>query len=138
MPEREKHDASKVGFDDVEHDVSMPDDDAVPIDLGELKRNGQPSDEEIAHRKERRAAEKAARKEERRKKRESSRNPFVRFGLILGRAAHEIGQIVWPSGKTTVKMSIATVIVVVLLAAFIIGMDYGASKLVGLLYSLRP
>lgn len=139
MPKRDKQDESKMDLDaTVGQDEQVSPEDAVPIDLGKLKRDGQPSEEDVAKRREQRAAEKAARKEERRKRHESSRNPFVRFGFMLGRTAHEIGQIVWPSGKTTARMSVATVIVVVLLAAFIIGMDFGASKLVGLLYSLRP
>lgn len=139
MPKKEKQDESKMDLDaTIGQDGQVSSEDAVPIDLGELKRGEQLSEEDVAKRREQRAAEKAARKEERRKRREASRNPFVRFGLMLGRTVHEIGQIVWPSGKTTVGMSVATVIVVVLLAAFIIGMDFGASKLVGLLYSLRP
>lgn len=139
MPKREKQDENKMDLDAaIRQDEQVSSEDAVPINLGELKRDGQPSEEDVAKRREQRAAEKAVRKEERRKRHEASRNPFIRFGLMLGRTVHEIGQIVWPSGKTTARMSVATVIVVVLLAAFIIGMDFGASKLVGLLYSLRP
>ena len=140
MPKREKQDESKMDLDATagQDGQAASSEDAVPIDLEKLKSEGQPSEEDVAKRREQMAAEKASRKEERRKRRETSRNPFVRFGLMIGRTAHEIGQIVWPSGKTTAKMSVATVIVVVLLAAFIIGMDFGASKLVGLLYSLRP
>lgn len=112
--------------------------DAVPIDIARLRDDAKPSEEEVTKRKAEIVSEKAARRAERRKRRESSRNPFVRLGLAIGRTAHEIGQIVWPSGGTTARMSVLTVVVVVLLAAFIIGMDLGASRLVGWLYSLRP
>ena len=112
-------------------------DDAKPIDMAELHDAGMPSEEDVARRREKIREEKLAKKQARHERRMQSGNPFVRFGMMLSRTAHEIGLIVWPNGGTTAKMTVATIIVVVALAFFILGFDAFGGNLMKYLYSLR-
>lgn len=117
-------------------DVSQNNQDSFPIDINELK--SKPTKEEVAAHKLQKQQEKQKKKEERHQKRLQSKNPFIRFGLLLKRTANEISMITWPSARQLWRTTLITIIVVVIAAAFILGMDAGSQHLVSWLYSMRP
>ena len=64
----------------------------------------------------------------------TSRNPFVRIWIFLKQVVSEMRKVVWPTRNEVINYSIAVFVFVVLLTAFIAGLDIGFAKLTLLVF----
>ncbi|MFW0786093.1 preprotein translocase subunit SecE [Gordonia sp. CPCC 206044] len=65
---------------------------------------------------------------------EKSRNPFVRIWLFLQQVVSELKKVIWPSRREMITYTIVVLVFVVIMTAFISGIDLGFAKLVLLVF----
>lgn len=81
---------------------------------------------------------KHTKKNKHKKEQKNHWNPFLAFVHIIMNMIKEISQITWPSGKVLALMTLKTLMSMIVFGILIAAVDFGASQLIGYLYSLRP
>jgi preprotein translocase subunit SecE len=61
---------------------------------------------------------------------EDSRNPFVRLWIFLKQVVGELKKVIWPTRKQLIQYTIVVLIFVIIMVAFISGLDLGFAKAV--------
>ncbi|NLG47553.1 preprotein translocase subunit SecE [Gordonia sp. (in: high G+C Gram-positive bacteria)] len=64
----------------------------------------------------------------------ASRNPFVKIWVFLKQVIAELRKVIWPTRSELVNYSIIVFVFVVLITAFIAGLDIGFAKLILLVF----
>lgn len=59
-----------------------------------------------------------------------SRNPFVRIWLFLRQVVTELKKVIWPTRREMITYTIVVLVFVIVMTAFISGIDLGFAKLV--------
>ena len=61
---------------------------------------------------------------------EQSSNPFVRIWVFMQQVVSEMKKVIWPTRRETITYTIIVLVFVVVMTAFIFGIDIGFAKLV--------
>ncbi|MBT0565897.1 preprotein translocase subunit SecE [Williamsia sp. CHRR-6] len=61
---------------------------------------------------------------------DASRNPFARLWLFLGQVVSELKKVIWPTRQEMIRYTIIVLIFVIVMTAFISGIDLGFAKVV--------
>ena len=61
---------------------------------------------------------------------ERRRNPFARLWIFLGQVVSEMRKVIWPSRQEMIQYTIIVLIFVIIMTAFISGIDLGFARLV--------
>ncbi|GAB89125.1 preprotein translocase subunit SecE [Gordonia rhizosphera] len=73
-------------------------------------------------------------KERKKKPASESRNPLVRIWLFLKQVVAELKKVIWPTRSEMITYTIVVLIFVIVMTAFISGIDLGFAKLVLLVF----
>jgi preprotein translocase subunit SecE len=61
---------------------------------------------------------------------EDSRNPFIKLWIFLKQVVGELKKVIWPTRKQLIQYTIVVLIFVIIMVAFISGLDLGFAKAV--------
>lgn len=118
----DKVDLNKV--DELDSIAELDDDADAPVRPSGKRTRGSSSATAVADKP---AKAKAA-------KTERSRNPFAAIWLFLQQVVAELKKVIWPTRRDTVVYTIVVLIFVVVVTAFITGLDVGFARLVLLVF----